>query len=48
MEVAAISQINTARTKSTYDQKVMLFETGSTDNLHVIGLGKRLGSTRSC
>lgn len=35
MEVAVLSQINTARTTSTYDQKVTLFETGFTDNLHV-------------
>ena len=43
MEVAAISQINTARTKSTCDKKVTLFETGFTENLHVIGSGKMLG-----
>lgn len=48
MEVAAISQINTTRTKSTYDQKVMLVETGFTENLHLIGSCKMLGQTCSC
>lgn len=46
MEVAVISQINKARTtKSTCDQKVTLFDTGFTDNLHDIGSGKMLGKT---